>query len=169
MINWQYYPKSYEITGVLIDIIKVFQKNNKSIDSSNHTLSSNEVLSIIRNDLISLGFNVEGGRKVIDKIRVPVLFGRNGKPEKSFDADAHNDEQNIVLEVEAGRGYTNNQFLKDLFQACVMINIEFLVIAVRNIYRDKNKDFEMVAMFFDTLYASNRFVLPLKGILLIGY
>jgi len=169
MINWQYYPKSHEISKVLMDIIEIFKKNNKSIDSSNHKLSSNDVLSVIRNDLISLGFNVEKGKKATDKIRVPVLFGRNGKLEKSFEADAYNDKSNIVLEVEAGRGYINNQFLKDLFQACVMINVDYLVIAVRNIYLNKNKDFEMIAMFFDTLYSSDRFILPLKGILLIGY
>jgi len=50
-----------------------------------------------------------------------------------------------------------------------MINVDYLVIAVRNIYLNKNKDFEMIAMFFDTLYSSDRFILPLKGILLIGY
>ena len=50
MINWQYYPKSHEIREELIDIIRVFKKNYKSIDSSNHKLSSNDVLSIIRKD-----------------------------------------------------------------------------------------------------------------------
>lgn len=135
MINWQFYPKSHEITGVLDGVVKVFQKNIKFLDSSNHKLSSNDVLSIIRNDLISLGFNVEGSKKAIDKIRVPVLFGRNGRMEKSFETDAYNADQHTILEVEAGRGYTNNQFLKDLFQACVMINVDFLIIAVRNIYR----------------------------------
>lgn len=43
----------------------------------------------------------------------------------------------IVIEVEAGRAVDNNQFLKDLFQACMMDGISFLVIAVRNYYRVK--------------------------------
>ena len=74
----------------------------------------------------------------------------------------------IVIEVEAGRATENNQFLKDLFQACMMFNVEYLVIAVRNIYRNHN-DFEIIYTFLETLYISNRIQLPLKGILLIGY
>lgn len=46
----------------------------------------------------------------------------NGKLDKSFEADALHKELGFVLEVEAGRGVTNNQFLKDLFQACMMSN-----------------------------------------------
>jgi len=63
---------------------------------------------------------------------------------------------------------TNYQFLKDLFQACMMHEVNYLAIAVRNIYRGSN-DFEKVHTFFDTLYASNRLKLPLNGILIIGY
>lgn len=61
----------------------------------------------------------------------------------------------------------NNQFLKDLFQACMMQDVEYLCIAVRNIYK-KKQDFEEVCRFFDALYSSDRFNLPLKGILVIG-
>ena len=61
----------------------------------------------------------------------------------------------------------NFQFLKDLFQACMMRNVEYLAIAVRNIYKG-NRNFESVYRFIDTLYASNRLQLPLKGILIIG-
>ena len=63
---------------------------------------------------------------------------------------------------------TNNQFLKDLFQACMMHNVEHLAIAVRNVYRTSN-DFERVIRFFDTLYASDRIKLPLARVLIIGY
>ena len=73
-----------------------------------------------------------------------------------------------VVEVEAGRGYLNNQFLKDLFQACMMHNVDYCAIAVRNHYI-KSRDFEKVKGFFETLFASGRLQLPLKGVLLIGY
>lgn len=78
------------------------------------------------------------------------------------------DDGKIVIEVEAGRATENNQFLKDLFQACMMFNVEYLVLAVRNEYRSHN-DFEIIYTFLETLYISNRIHLPLKGILLIGY
>jgi hypothetical protein len=99
---------------------------------------------------------------------VPVLFGLNGKVSKSFDADAYHPDEGFVIEIEAGRAVSNYQFLKDLFQACMMHDVSYLAIAVRNSYRTSN-DFEKVQSFFDTLYASNRLTLPLKGILIIGY
>jgi hypothetical protein len=48
-----------------------------------------------------------------------------------------------VLEVEAARGVDNNQFLKDLFQACMMHDVQYLGIAVRNVY-PQSPDFEKV-------------------------
>jgi hypothetical protein len=99
---------------------------------------------------------------------VPVLFGLNGRQEKSFEADAYYESKGTVIEVEAGPAVTNNQFLKDLFQACMMHNVEHLAIAVRNIYL-KSNDFERVVRFFDTLYVSDRIELPLSGVLIVGY
>ena len=50
----------------------------------------------------------------------------------------------------------------------MMPEIDYLVIAVRNQYR-KLKNFHIVSKYLETLYASKRLQLPLKGILLIGY
>ena len=169
MIEWQFYPKSNILPVHLSDVIeKVFKTHETEIDSYNHTKNSNEVLNILCHDLQELGYQVETGKTADQKIRVPVLFGRNGQMEKSFDADSYSEKFSTVIEVEAGRGYTNYQFLKDLFQACVMVNVDYLVIAIRNIYNN-NKDFEKVNSFFDTLYSSEKFKLPLKGVLVIGY
>ena len=49
-----------------------------------------------------------------------------------------------------------------------MCDVDYLCIAVRNVYR-KSKDFEKVCLFFDTLYQSGRLGIPLKGLLIIGY
>lgn len=152
----------------LIEIVRVFENNHVAINSEVHTLSSDAVLEIIRPSLEKLDFEVEKSKRSVDKIHVPVLYGRNGTLEKSFNADAYNHASKTVIEVEAGRAVVNYQFLKDLFQACMMDNVEHLVIAVRNTYRN-GKDFEKVLSFFNTLYASSRLNLPLKGILIIGY
>ena len=130
--------------------------------------SSDSVLAKLRPHLEVLGFQVESGKTSNSKIRVPVLYGRNGRIEKSFDADAYHPRERVVLEIEAGRGVTNYQFLKDLFQACVMQNVDYLVIAVRQDYRGSN-DFEKVCTFFETIFSSSRLTLPLNGILIIGY
>lgn len=49
-----------------------------------------------------------------------------------------------------------------------MQDVDYLVIAVRNIYRT-SKYFDKLITFLDALYVSNRLILPLKGILIIGY
>lgn len=168
MINWQYYPKRKEIPIHLKDVVDIFELKENLISSDKNNLHSNEVLEQVSLNLLELNYEVETSKKSSDKIKVPVLFGMNGKLEKYFDADAYNEDLKTVIEVEAGRAVTNYQFLKDLFQACMMHEVDFLVIAVRNTY-SKNKDFQNVITFFNTLYASERLVLPLKGVLIIGY
>jgi hypothetical protein len=168
VIQWQYYPKSDTAPLIAATVISAFQEANDKIDSSEHKLDSNRVLEAITPHLEAAGFQVETGKKAADKIHVPVLFGLNGQVDKSFDADAYHLESGFVLEVEAGRGVTNNQFLKDLFQACMMNGVNHLGIALRNDYRGAN-DFDKVLRFFDTMYASSRLHLPLQGILVIGY
>jgi hypothetical protein len=54
------------------------------------------------------------------------------------------------------------------FFVMMRAHVEYLVLGIRRIYRT-SKDFEKVVTFFDTLYASDRLQLPLKGILVIGY
>ncbi len=169
MIGWQYYPKSKAIPSELQNVISIFKKHSEEIDSTKHQLNSNGVLRIIREDLVKADFKVEKGNKIEDKVRVAVLFGRDGQLEKPFDVDAFQEKTGTVLEVEAGRAVTNNQFLKDLFEACMMYNSKYLAIAVRQKYRKNQKDFEKVITFFDTLYASGRLNLPLEGVLIIGY
>lgn len=168
MINFQFYPKNKQITKDLRSVVDVFKANVTKFESPKFTLESNEVLNHVANDLNNIGYRVETSKKSSDKILVPVLYGLNGQMEQRFDADAYNEEKGIVVEVEAGRAVTNYQFLKDLFEACVMSDVNYLVIAVRNEYRN-SRDFEKVITFFNTLYTSNRLQLPLKGVLIIGY
>jgi len=73
-----------------------------------------------------------------------------------------------MLEVEAGRGVTNYQFLKDLFQACACDNVDSLAIALRKTYLG-SEDFTRACAFMDTVFSSRRFELPLKELLIIGY
>ncbi len=168
MIQFQFFPRSQGITPKIKAIIDCFVEANGKIDSDYKNLNSNAVLKELSEPLTKLGFKVELSKSKDDKINVPVLFGFNDQIDKCFNADALNDDGTIVIEVEAGRATENNQFLKDIFQACMMFGVEYLVIAVRNIYRT-HKDFEIVYTFLETLYISNRMHLPLKGILLIGY
>lgn len=169
MINFQLFPRSVAITSEIQDVINAFINVDMAINSqSNANLQSNDVLNIVEPELTKLGYKVETGKTVQQMISVPVLFGRNNMPDKYFNADALSKDGRIVIEVEAGRAVVNNQFLKDIFEAGCMFNVEYLVLAVKNLYRGSN-DFEKVYTFLETLYISNRIKLPMKGILLIGY
>jgi hypothetical protein len=168
VIQWLFFPKSDPATPLALAVVNAFESVAGEIDSATHDLSSNSVLALIAPHLTAASFTVEIGKKAEEKIRVPVLFGLNGRLEKSFNADAYHQAGGFVVEVEAGRGVVNNQFLKDLFQACMMHDVFYLAIAVRNVYKG-GQNFETVCRFFNTLYASQRLQLPLRGILVIGY
>lgn len=168
MVNWAFFPRSDRPTAMVRAVVDVFDGAHPSIRSAQHKLHSDEVLAFVAPGLTALGFKVETGKKAGQKVTVPVLYANNGKVDKAFEADAHHVAECFVLEVEAGRAVMNHQFLKDLFQACMMDDIEYLGISVRDIYAG-SPDFEKVVTFFDTLYASRRLQLPLKGILIIGY
>ena len=168
MINWMYYPKNRKPDELSKQVVQSFTDIQNQINSKIHSLHSNEVLANVCSRLEAIGFEVEKGKRADEKVHVPVLFGLNGKTQLAFDADAYNEKNKYVIEVEAGRAVVNYQFLKDFFEACTMSDADFLCIAVRNIYRGKN-DFDTVCSFFEVLFATNRLILPLQGILIVGY
>ena len=168
MINWMYFPKNKPLDIASTKVVEAFERISSDVDSCTHQFKSDDVLAIVRPHLEEIGFVVEKSKKSQGKVAVPVLYGLNGKIEKSFEADGYYQEMGYVVEVEAGRGVTNYQFLKDFFEACTMADVDYLCIAVRNIYNRSN-DFEKVCRFFESLYASNRLSLPLTGMLIVGY
>ncbi|MES2113095.1 MAG: hypothetical protein V4577_30370 [Bacteroidota bacterium] len=168
MLNYQLFPRSFGITPEVEAVIKCFMINYDKIKSPDNDLNSNGVLKVVADDLKILNFTVETSKARDEKIKVPVLFSLNNRIDKSFDADAISADGKIILEVEAGRAYANNQFLKDVFQACMMPTVEYLILAVRNNYRGV-QDFNRIFNFLETLYINGRLKLPLKGIVLIGY
>lgn len=176
MINYQFFPRSQGVTIEIKAIIDCFKMIEPQLEEEDVRRTSNDVLALVRPYLESIGFAVETGKGKEEKIDVPVLFGENNEVDKSFFADALSADGKIVIEVEAGRAVKNNQFLKDIFQACMMFEVEYLVIAVLNEYKYNSggkqtigRDYQEIKTFLETLYVSNRLHLPLKGILLIGY
>lgn len=167
--EFQFYPKYSPMPEFLNGVVDVFTNNKSKISTeSSHRLSSNEILSYLKSDLTNMGFRVENSKLAKDKISIPVLFGKNGGQEKSFEVDAYEPTTHTVFEVEAGQAVINHRFLKDFFEAQIMIGVDYLVIAVRIVYR-KNHDFNTINKFFDVFYQSKRLQSPLKGLLIIGY
>ena len=168
MLRYQLFPRSIRMGKSIEEVIECFNRHIGDIESPDHDLQSNDVLKVVSSDLMKIGFRVELSKKAKDIIKVPVLFGMNNHYDKFFAADALSSDGKIVLEVEAGRAYSNNQFLKDVFQASMMYEVEYLIIAVRNNYKSHD-DFTSIFNFLETLYINGRLQLPLKGIVLLGY
>ena len=180
-IAWSYFPKTDPIPKELEEIIGVFEKNfqeintvkdeekiTKGVKDIKDRLQSDDILKIVEKDFLDLNFKIETDKKKSNKIRVPVLFGHQGKTAQAFEVDGWHEENKVVLEIERGRAFANNQFLKDIFEVSVMVDVDYLVLAVSNLYKGSN-DFEKICVWLETIYATNRIKLSLKGILLVGY
>lgn len=154
--------------------------------SKNKKLYSNTVLSELTENLKKNGYKVEEKNDNNKKRTIKLLEIRNKelnmKSENinlfQVDAFAFKEKKGILIEIESGRAYANNQFLKDFYEAIVSDIVNYLVIAVRRIYITKNKEnkeknhynFKSICRYLDVLTESkNSKNLPLEGILIIGY
>ena len=167
-MRWIFYPKTEPLPEFLRETMKVFESSHSEIDSTNLKLKSDDVLSILTPGLESIGYQVEKSKKGSDKVRFSVLYGELGKEKLAFEVDGYSKTHKAVVEVEAGRAVLNNQFLKDIFEASMMFDTDYLVLAVRNLYLEKD-DFSVARDFLEAIYLTNKVKLDLQGILLIGY
>jgi hypothetical protein len=173
-IKWQYFPRFASAPEHLKQTVVAFENAAHEISTPKHQLSSNEVLEKVAEYLEELDYKVERGKTQSQKIHRPVLYGRDGSIDKAFEVDAWQESTGTIIEVEAGRAVINHQFLKDFFEACVIQDARYLVIAVCKAYKpasfkNPSNDFEIVLTFMDTLFSSGRLNVPLEGILIIGY
>ena len=89
--------------------------------------------------LVSLGFAVEEGKTKIGKLPRPVFFGDEGEYLRTYEIDTFEPERGIALEVEARRATMGNAIYRDLIQASLMVDANFLVLAVPVEYRYLSK------------------------------
>ncbi len=177
MIVFQHFPKTNLPPEFITNIISVFKNHYSSISTENleKGLESDTVLSILRTDLQTMGFEVEKGKKKEDKIFRPVFFGENGVPSVTYEIDAYHPEWKCGLEIEAGRAWKGNAFYRDLILGLVMVNVEFLIIAVPITYKYivkgkplMNTDYKYASGIASTLYSHRRFKFPYE-LTLVGY
>lgn len=173
--RWLYYPRWVEHEKWVDTLVDIFKKKRSKIDSSSVQGTSDEILSVIRSDLESVGFVVEGGTSS-PVIKRPVHFGEQGKPDREYQIDSYQPEKKIGLEVEAGRSTRGNAIYKDIIQTSLLVGVDYFALAVPLTYSFESKGktitdqtYVMCKTIFDAIYSSERFRLPLKGVLLIGY
>jgi hypothetical protein len=171
------YPKTEPPPSYVQDIADIFIRHESEISTSEleKGLKSDDVLKVISNDLMKIGFEVEGSKKDQDKIHRPVFFGENGIATLTYQVDAYHDGYRCGLEVEAGRATMGNAVYRDFVLAMVMVQVDHFVLAVPNEYKYYNKgkrttsaDYAKTEVIADMLYAHSRVNLPYK-LTLIGY
>ena len=173
-IRWQVFPRSQPTTLHQRELLAVFENNFSIIGTPKNSLKSNEVLALLRLDLVSIGYEIEG----IEKVNRPVLYGERDKPLKTYNVDGWHASTSTVLEIEAGQAVENNRFAIDILKALSIQDADHLVIAVPSSYlpnrlkeaeKSPKKEFDKVVNMVDSLYIAGRVKLPLSSILIIGY
>jgi hypothetical protein len=176
-IRYSTFPRT-ELPPIFTEaLVAIFQAKENQIATAalQKGLTSNAVLDVLRSELETLGFDVERGKMIGDKIKRPVFFGENGVPALQYEVDAFHREWRCGLEIEAGRASEGNAIYRDLIQALVMVELDCLVLAVPNGYRRKSlgravvsKDYDRTCAVADALFGHSRIRIPYR-LVVIGY
>lgn len=175
--RFQFFPRTEPPPAFAEQLVRVFQTHRQDISTVElkKGLRSDEVLAIISEELMGLGFDVESGKQKSQKIERPVFFGEQGQPTLKYEIDAYHPAWRCGLEVEAGRAWMGNAVYRDLVQAMVMVQVDVLALAVPLSYKYRSagrevasNDFANATKVAEALYGHSRFTLPYK-LLLIGY
>src|SRR5262245_36034361 len=135
---WKYYPPRIRPPEWVSGIVEAFAEMQPEIDSTKVRTESDRALAALRPALVALNFEVEAGKKKVDKIRRPVLFGEGGHEDLAYEVDGFHPESGVALEVEAGRGARGNAVYRDLIQTSLLVDARFLALAVQTAYRHKS-------------------------------
>jgi hypothetical protein len=174
---WNYYPSRDRPPEWVAKFVAVVAASRPAIDSAEVSgLNSDAVLKHLRPGLEDIGYRIEAGKKAVEKITLPVLFGEQGVPRVRYDVDGVHDAQGILLEVEAGRGARGNAVYRDLIRTSLIVDARYLVLGVMVEYHHKSGGKPIVVRSYhdakeqlDAIYASQRLQLPFEGVLLFGY
>jgi hypothetical protein len=168
--QWKCYPVNLPPPIWVNGVLESFREAAAAIDSKkNHGVKSNDALAALKPGLESKGFEIEDKT---NRIARPVLFEENGAIEVEYRVDGYHPDFRVVLEVEAGRGAANNADYRDLIRTSLMVDSEYLVLAMMVEYKTSGqviRSYEKTRKRIDAIYASDRLELGLKGILLVGY
>jgi hypothetical protein len=175
--RWSYYPTRDPPPDWVAELVGVVSTAKPEIDSANVSgLTSDTVLARLRAGLERIGFQVESGKKVADRITLPVLFGEQGAPRVRYDVDGVHRDLGVLLEVEAGRGARGNAVYRDLVRTSLIVDAEYLALCVMQANHHQSGGKSIVVRSYadskdqlDAIYASQRLQLPFKGVLLFGY
>jgi hypothetical protein len=172
--DWSYFPRRTEAPTWVNEFIGVVASSRSEIESFLHRkLESDEVLAAVRSKLVDQGWEIETGKKDVDKIFRPVLFGDGGVSKVNYEIDGWHSLHKVVLEIESGRGWQGNAFFRDLIRTSLIQGADYLAVGLRTSYsyaKVKNQnDYVKARDQMDAIFASGRLQLPFEGILVFGW
>ncbi len=138
-------------------------------------LDSDGVLLEVAPGLAALGYTVEKGKKVAEKIDRPVLFGEGGTAAVTMEVDAFHDGLGLAVEVEAGRAWNGNAVYRDLVRASLLLDARALILIVPLAYKPPSvrtpiPAYDYTRGLLDAIYTPQRLNLPFEdGVLVVGY
>lgn len=177
MIRYSTFPRTEPPARWVEQVVDLFRRHETAIDTEalEKGLTSDEVLALMASDFETLGFQVERGKLASQKIERPVLFGENGVPTVKYQVDGYHPDWRCGLEIEAGRAWMGNAVYRDLVQALVMVEVDWLCLAVSNTYKFMNSGRQSVSRDYDNardmaeaVYGHSRVKMPYR-LLLVGY
>lgn len=172
---WAYFPRQTAPALWVKPFLQIVCTHQDAIDSASHqVLVSDDVVALLRDDLVAAGWLVESSKRAADKIHRPVLFGDNGVVRVKQEIDGWNPQAKVVLEVESARAVQGNAIYRDLVRASLITDAAYLALGVRSRYQygarnTMQNDFAYTRDALDSIYASGRLGLPFAGILLFGW
>jgi hypothetical protein len=176
-IRFSTYPRTEAPPKFAKHIVDVFRSHEARISTIAlpKGLKSDEVLGVVANDLMSLGFAVETGKSKEEKVVRPVFFGEDGAAELTYQVDGFHDEWRCGIEIEAGRASMGNAIYRDLIQASLMVDLEHLCLAVPMSYKFQSggktsvsRDYDSAKAVASAVYSHSRLKMPYR-LLVIGY
>ena len=176
-LRFSTFPRTQTPPTFVVQVTEVFERHSGEIGTTqlDKGLTSDQVLAVLRVDLVGLGFNVEASKREKDKIKRPVFFGENAYPDLQYEVDAWHCKWRAGLEVEAGRAWMGNAVYRDLIQALVMVEMDHLFLAVPQAYRFNtgrratvSRDYENTISVAEALYGHSRITMPFS-LCVIGY
>lgn len=171
------FPRTEPPPSFILRLAELFRDQAPHVDTValDKGLTSDEVLAVLRPGLLDMGFEVEAGKRREDKIERPVFFGENAVATVRYEIDAYQPEWRCGLEVEAGRAWMGNAVYRDLIQAMVMVEVDWLVLAVPNAYKytssgrpAQSADYDNTCGVADALFGHSRVQMPYR-LAVIGY
>jgi hypothetical protein len=176
-VHFSTFPRTQAPLNFVPQIVAVFRAHGASIGTTalSKGLSSDAVMAVLRDDLCNLGFEIEAGKTTAAKLKRPVFYGADGKPERQYEIDGFHPTWRCGIEIEAARAWMGNAIYRDLIQAMVMVDLDHLVLAVPMAYKfttggraTSSKDYDNTVSVADALFAHTRIKMP-YSLTVIGY